>query len=216
MEETADPERRCPACGAVAKSNAEWCWRCYERLLVPAPQVPAAPSPAETQTDESTGGVQKRPLTWPCAACGHENGIELEACEMCGTSFAALMRTDDKGSDVPPPAAFRRSLIYPGLGHAMVGRSLDGIARGAMFSMLVVMLVIVLLSGFATGFGHMALGLFVLVSLLVYLETAWEAYRIADGNPPLISSRTLTWITTGVILGSSALLAFTLAAAAKR
>jgi hypothetical protein len=234
MEEPGGAERRCPNCGAVALSDAQWCWRCYQPLPTPepepepepaseaAPQVPARPDEGQGSNDASTRSPGEPPappaksLSWPCAACGHENGIELEVCERCGTSFAALMRTDDKLPDVPPPRAFRRSLIYPGLGHAMVGRSLDGIARGALFAMLLMMTVIVLLSGSSSGLDYAVLGLFIVMCLLVYLETAWEAYRLASGDAPLISSRMLLWIATGVILGSSAILAYTLAIVARR
>ena len=218
--EPVETERRCPECDAVATESAEWCWRCYQPLR---PPEPAAPITTEPSTDPSPDlpkrpdlDHDKKPLAWPCAACGHENGIELEVCEKCGTSFAALMRADEKSPDVPPPAAFRRSLIFPGMGHAMVGRSLDGIARGALFTMLLMMTGIVLLSGFSGALGWTVLGLFVAMCLIVYLETAWEAYRLADGEAPLISSRMLLWVATGVILGSSAILAYTLAIVARR
>jgi hypothetical protein len=229
MEESGETERRCPECGAVATESAEWCWRCYQPMRAPEPpaeisaDLPAdlptdlpADLPARPDLDGLPKAAQKKVLAWPCATCGHENGVELEVCEMCGTSFAALMRADDKPPDVPPPLAFRRSLIYPGLGHAMVGRSLDGIARGALFAMLLMMLVIVLLSGFAGALGYAVLVLFLVMCLAVYLETAWEAYRLASGDPPLISSRMLLWVATGVILASSAILAYTLAIVARR
>lgn len=241
MEESGEAEHRCPNCGALAVADAEWCWRCFQRLAAPEPPPkaeapeaePKAESAAEPKGDGVEPGVPARPdldqdpdvphpkpaakvLAWPCAACGHENGIELEVCERCGTSFAALMKSDEKPPDVPPQLAFRRSLIYPGLGHAMVGRSLDGIARGALFAMLLMMLIIVLLSGFSGVLSWVVLALFIAMCLVVYLETAWEAYRLASGDPPLITSRMLLWVATGVILGSSAILAYTLAIVARR
>jgi hypothetical protein len=234
MEESGEAEHRCPNCGALAVAGAEWCWRCFQRLaaLEPPPEAEAeAEAPGTEQGLEP--GVPARPdlgddpdaphprapakvLAWPCAACGHENGIELEVCERCGTSFAALMKSDEKPPNVPPQLAFRRSLIYPGLGHAMVGRSLDGIARGALFAMLLMMMIIFLLSGVSGTLGWVVLALFVAMCLVVYLETAWEAYRLASGDPPLITSRMLLWVATGVILGSSAIFAYSLATAAKR
>jgi hypothetical protein len=225
MEESGETERRCPECGAVATESAEWCWRCYQPMRAPEPaaEVPAdlpadlsAGLPARPDLDGLPKAAPKKALTWPCATCGHENGVELEDCERCGTSFAALMRADEKPPDVPPQLAFRRSLIYPGLGHAMVGRSLDGIARGALFAMLLMMLVIVLLSGFSGALAYAVLVLFVVMCLAVYLETAWEAYRLASGDRPLISSRMLLWVATGVIIASSAILAYTLAIVARR
>lgn len=233
MEEPGEAEHRCPNCGALAVADAEWCWRCFQRLAAPEPPPKAEVPEAEPKVDGVEPGVPARPdldqdpdaphpksaakvLAWPCAACGHENGIELEVCERCGTSFAELMKSDEKRPDVPPKLALRRSLIYPGLGHAMVGRSLDGIARGALFAMLLMMLVIVLLSGFSGALGWVVLALFIAMCLVVYLETAWEAYRLASGDPPLITSRVLLWVATGVIVGSSTILAYALAMAARR
>jgi hypothetical protein len=126
------------------------------------------------------------------------------------------MRADEKPPEVEPQAAMRRSLLFPGLGHALVGRPLDGIARGALFAMLLVMVLIVLLSGLSSEVAVVVFTLFLAMALIAYAGAAWEAYRLAEGDPPFLSSRTLLWITTGVILGSTALLAFTLAFVAKR
>ena len=164
----------------------------------------------------ATPVAEKKPLTWPCAACLHENPLELDACELCGTSFATLMRSDEKLPEVEPSRALRRSLLFPGLGHALVGRPLDGVARGALFAMLLVMLLIVLLSGLSSSVAVVVFSLFLVMALVAYAGTAWEAYRLAEGEAPFVSSRTLLWITAGVILGSTALLAFTLAIVAKR
>jgi hypothetical protein len=227
---TSSTERRCPTCGALVIEDAQWCPQCFSPLPKTEPEPPPPPPTLEEPDEEIEAGSaevgatdppsapaqQKKALTWPCAACLHENPIDLDTCELCGTSFATLMRADEKPPEVEPTAALRRSLIFPGLGHALVGRPLDGLARGALFAMLLVMLLIVLLSGLSSTVAVVVFLLFLAMALVAYAGAAWEAYRLADGDPPFVSSRTLLWVTAGVILGSSALLAFTLAIVAKR
>jgi hypothetical protein len=164
----------------------------------------------------SAAEVPKPAATWPCATCGHRNPIDLNTCEECGSSFATTMRSDEKPTEVDPADAMKRSLIFPGLGHGLVGMPLEGIARGALFGMLLLMVLIVLLSGLTSAIAVIVFVVFSTMAALAYAGSAWEAYRIADGERPFVSSRALLWITAGVILGSSALLAFTLAFVAKR
>jgi hypothetical protein len=227
---TSSTERRCPTCGALVLQDAQWCPQCFVTLpkleppLPAAPEATAAPEAPEKAAEKAEGDIdppsapaqEKKAPTWPCPACLHENPLELDVCELCGTSFATLMRADEKPPEVEPSAALRRSLLFPGLGHALVGRPLDGIARGALFAMLLVMLLIVLLSGLSSSVAVVVFVLFLAMALVAYAGTAWEAYRLAEGEQPFVSSRTLLWITAGVILGSTALLAFTLAIVAKR
>ena len=229
---TSSTERRCPTCGALVIEDAQWCPQCFVPLPKTEPEPPPPPPPPATEergaeiepgitgegaTDPpSAPELEKKALTWPCAACLHENPIDLDACELCGTSFATLMRADEKPPDIEPGAALRRSLLFPGLGHALVGRPLDGLARGALFAMLLVMLLIVLLSGLSSTVAVVVFFLFLAMAVVAYAGAAWEASRLAEGERPFVSSRTLLWVTAGVILGSSTLLAFTLAVVAKR
>jgi hypothetical protein len=172
-------------------------------------------SPGSTQVGSTavTDGV--RP-TWPCPACGKDNAIELDECELCGTSFATLMRQDEAPPQVEPKDALAWSLIFPGLGHRKVGRGLDGLARGVLFAMLFAMALVIVISG-VTSSGLLGVFLlFMVMAMVVYFGSAYEAYRLAEGGAPLVSTRVLLWATVGVIMMSVVLLALTVVTAARR
>ena len=98
-------------------------------------------------------------------------------------------RTLDK---VDPRAAFRRSLMFPGLGHRMVpGRELEGFSRGVLFAMLLIATLMLGLSGVHSGAVFVLFLVYLRATILVYLVTAFEAARLARGSEPLVSSRTL-------------------------
>jgi len=126
------------------------------------------------------------------------------------------MRSDEKPPPVDPMSAFRRSLIFPGLGHRMVGHAVDGLARGVLFSILAGMTLLAILTRASTVTLVAVLILFAVMTILVYLGSAWEAYRLADGEQPLVSSRVLLWAAVGAIMLSVALLALAVSSAARR
>ena len=224
---TADEERRCPSCGALATSDVQWCGQCFAVLTDPEPAEPepepelAAPEPATApgavaEHEPTEPGSAGKAPTWPCPACGNDNAIELDVCRMCGTPFAALMRQDEQRPEVDPKSALLWSLVFPGLGHRKVGRSADGLARGVLFAMLFAMALVAGLSGLGSA---AALGLFALylgLAIVVYAGSAFEAYRLAEGGEPIVSSRALLWVTVGVIMFSVVLLALTVVTAARR
>jgi hypothetical protein len=153
---------------------------------------------------------------WPCPVCGNDNAIELDACAVCGTPFATLMRADEKPLSVEPRDALKWSLIYPGLGHRRVGRSADGLARGVLFGVLLALTLLLGTSGLGSSVLVMAFGLYAVLTLLVYVGSAVEAYQLAEGGDVLLSSRGLLWATVGVILVSVATIALSLVGAARR
>lgn len=230
--------KRCPDCNALVSPDAEWCGQCLRSLIEPDPEperepktsepatLPEAPpmpelaalaaSDAEGTAAASLPEAPGKAPTWPCPACGNDNAIELDACTLCGTSFASLMRQDEAPPQVEPKDALAWSLIYPGLGHRKLGRGLDGLARGVLFTMLAAMVIVILASGVTTGGLLGVLALFLFMALAVYLGSAYEAYRIAQGGAPLVSARALLWATVGVIMASVILLALTVASVASR
>jgi predicted RNA-binding Zn-ribbon protein involved in translation (DUF1610 family) len=212
-------ERRCPDCGALAGPDADWCGQCFRALREPQPQAEAvaiAGAPARPPREVDDGPAGRRAPTWPCPACGNENALELDACAVCGTTFAALMRVDDAPPTVDPKDAMAASLIFPGLGHRKAGRGLDGLARGVLFAVLAAMAATMFVSGVDSAGTFGVFALFLGGALIVYLGSAWEAYHIAGGGRPLVSSRALLWATVGVILASVMLLAVSVATVARR
>ena len=51
---------------------------------------------------------------------------------------------------------------------------------------------------------------------VVYLLTAFEAARLAEGGEPLVSSRALLWATVAILLLSIVVVAFVIGTAARR
>ena len=216
---------RCSSCDALVTSDAEWCGQCFTPLKR-APVSPEALAAAvgikiTEQTPETrsagkddgaappTPSGPKARLVWPCPACEHENDIELNVCEICGTSFASLMKADDEPIRIEPKDALTWSLIYPGLGHRKAGRGAEGVARGALFTLSLILLLMVVLSGLGSIGQSAMVALYLTTTLIVYLGSAAEAYRIAGGGAPFVSSRTLLWVTVGLLLVSIGLLALT-------
>jgi len=215
--------RRCPDCGALASPDAEWCGQCFRSLVEPDPDPKPAAEPvsqhvavAAGRAEAVTGERPARAPVWPCPACGNENAIELDACAVCGTTFAALMRQDDATPKVDPTDALKASLLFPGLGHRKVGRGLDGLARGVLFAVLASMAATMFISGVTTSGTFGVFALFLGAALLVYVGSAFEAYRLAEGEQPFLSSRALLWATVVVIIGSVLLLAVSVVTVARR
>jgi hypothetical protein len=216
------PERRCPNCGALVSEDAEWCGQCFTNLRAPDPPS-AVPAPAVGETSEASAaraadtGATERPsgAFWPCPVCGTNNPIVLEACEVCGTPFAAVMRGDTR-RDADPDAAFRRSLLFPGLGHAMLGYSLDGFARGAVFTLAVLVAILLPLSVPTTSLTILAVVLSVAAAAGVYALSAVEVKRLVQRRGLIVESRFLLWGAVGLMMLTVGAIALSVASETRR
>jgi hypothetical protein len=183
-------------------ADADWCGQCFTSLrpVEPEPEVPPI---TRVATAEGATGA-----TWPCPTCGADNPIELDTCAVCGTSFAQLLRQEQEARPtVSPRDVFLWSLIFPGLGHAKVGRAPDGIARGTLFVLTFGLALVIMLSGVSNAAVFAVVVLLLVAALAVYLGSAAEAYRIAEGGAPFVSARTLLWATVALIMVAVSLLA---------
>jgi Double zinc ribbon len=196
-------ERRCPNCSALVSEDAEWCGQCFTSLRAPPAEPPAvAPTPPSASEPAKASSAP----TWPCPACGEANPIELDTCRVCGTPFAQLFREPEIRPTISPRDAFLWSLTFPGVGHAKAGRAGDGIARGTLFVLTFGLTLVIAFSGASTGPLRAVVVLLLVSSLTVYLGSAFEASRIADGGEPLVSARALLWTTVAVVMLSVGLL----------
>jgi hypothetical protein len=139
--------------------------------------------------------------------CGTQNAIELDLCSVCGTSFGRLLREETTAPTVSPRDAFLWSLTFPGVGHAKAGRAPDGIARGTLFVLTFGLALLIMVSGVSSAPVFGVVILLLGSALVIYLGSAAEAYRIADGGPPFVSARVLLWATVALIMVSVSLLA---------
>jgi hypothetical protein len=208
-------DRRCPNCQALVSSDAEWCGQCFTSLRAASEPEPTGASGPVKITRQATEGARGA-ASWTCPACSHENALELDLCEVCGTPFGALFRQEDAGPRVDPGTALRKSLLLPGLGHAAVGRVPDGIARGMLFAWTFGTALVILLAGVSSGPAAGLLALYGVLAVALYVFTAYEAYRMAEGGGPLVSSRVLLWGAVSLVLVSALMAAFLISSAARR
>jgi hypothetical protein len=184
-------------------ADADWCGQCFTSLRAPAPE-PAPLAPESVGTQDRAG---RAPATWPCPTCGTENAIALDLCSVCGTSFGQLLREEVAAPTVSPRDAFLWSLVFPGIGHAKAGRAPDGIARGTLFVLTFGLALVIVVSGVSSGPVFGVVVLLLGSALVIYLGSAAEAYRLADGGSPFVSARVLLWATVALIMVSVSLLA---------
>lgn len=194
-------EARCPNCSALVSADADWCGQCFTSLRPePEPESAAPDAPVATATPPGDAA-------WPCPVCGERNPIELDACRVCGTPFADLLRQQDARPAVAPRDALLWSLIFPGIGHAKAGRPADGIARGTLFVLTFGLTLVISLAGMSNAALVGVVALLLASALTIYVGSALEAHRIAEGGQAFLSPRALLWATVGVIMVSVGLLA---------
>jgi hypothetical protein len=144
--------------------------------------------------------------------------LTADVCGVCGTSFAEAMRAGERPSrpEVAPKDALAWSLIFPGLGHRKLGLGVDGFARGTIFVLCFAMAALIGLGGSLSGPLFTVFALYMTMALVVYLGTAVEAYRIAEGGSPFVATRVLLWGLTVLILLSVVLIALAVVGASRR
>lgn len=153
---------------------------------------------------------------WPCPVCDGRNPLAADACLTCGTPFATLMRAEPERPQIEPRRAVLRSLLFPGLGHRLVGRPVDGLARGVLFGICLGMTVLSVTAGGGSGAATGLLVLFAGTGVAVYVLSAMEAARLAAGGDAMVSSRLLLWVLVGVVFLSVSMLAVAVITAARR
>jgi hypothetical protein len=207
-------ERRCPNCGALVAADAEWCGQCYTpmRLETGVGESGAAKDPTSIAIATPGGGgieveAGGRP-TWTCSVCGEPNAIEATLCSTCGAPFARLLEQPTERPEIKPQTAAIWSFVWPGIGHWKAGYRADGVARIVLFAWTFGTLMVLLIARFGTGglgptFPLVAL--FLVAASAVYVVSAIDAYRVAGGESPLVTSRLLLWGSAVLIVASVAL-----------
>lgn len=167
--------------------------------LAERPDAQPGPPPVGVAGSDELG--PPRTPTWACPVCETENPLEADACTVCGTPFAQLLRQDPARKSVDPSAAMRRSLLFPGLGHAMVGESIDGFVWGFLFVFVLAMAVLLVLARLGQSLAPILpiVGALVAVAVWIWIFTATEAARLARGLPPLLARNRLPWVAAGVV-----------------
>lgn len=218
-------ERRCPNCRGLVGADAEWCTQCFTRLDTPEAREPAAAgegdvaSPGVTRPTSTPPASRSKPvadlgervihsrgdtIVWTCPACETENPIESPVCSACGTPFRQMLQDPEEPIDVDPGRAAMLSLIFPGVGHFVVGRPGEGTARGIVFAFALVT-GIVSLGAVTRGSGALYTLLMVMslgAAAALYVVSTVDAGRAASRLPPLLAPRVLMYGGLGLILAS--------------
>lgn len=219
--------RRCPNCGGLVGAGAPWCGQCLtplteragseERAVPKRPLDPSGPSgpngevaPRLSRSKQESGRFRAAGdgLVWTCPQCDLENPLDSSACVRCGTPFRNLFEKEPVQTSVDPERAIGLSLIFPGLGHRVLGRAAEGLARAVVFLWTIGMGVAILATagGFNAGpFLPVVVVLFA-AAAIVYVTTAADAGRIARGDAPIMNSRMLLYGSTGLMFAIVAIL----------
>ena len=163
-----------------------------------------------------TRSAPSREPFWPCSVCGAENPIALDICGVCGTPFAHVMRTATEAPRVEPRDAVIRSLLFPGLGHRALGRSVDGFARGVLFAVTFGLGLLLAIASAGSPALVGAFALFLLAGIGVYAMSAVEAHRLASGGRLLVPTNVLMWVVVGVVFVGVSLLVIGVVSATHR
>jgi hypothetical protein len=206
-------------------ADAEWCGQCFTSLRPVEAETPATAVAAERPAGPSAGALggaiqieDGRP-EWTCPACETRNPIEATLCTACGTPFARLLEEPTARPQMDPQTAAVWSMAFPGLGHWKLGHRGEAIARFAMFGWAFGALLVLLVSRMGKGGMGPTMPLFLLflgASVAIYVLSAVDAYRIAGGERPLVSSRALLWTSAGLIVLSVLIATFVTLPAARR
>jgi len=219
--------RRCPNCGGLVGEGAAWCGQCLTSLAErpgpdeesvasppPDPSVPPGPNGEValrlSRSKQGSGRfhVAGDGLVWKCPQCDLDNPLDASACARCGTPFRSLFEKEQVQASVDPGRATGLSLIFPGLGHRVLGRAAEGLARAVVFLWTMGMGVAILATagGFNAGpFLPVVIVLFA-AAAIVYATTAADAGRIARGDSPIMTSRMLLYGSTGLMFAVVAIL----------
>lgn len=212
----------------MVASDAEWCGQCYEPLRsARLPQGTEAEAGSSASATGSTRGgrgpagieIEAGRASWTCATCGERNAIEAATCAACGTPFTRLLEEPADRPAIEPQTAAVWSLAWPGLGHWRAGYRADGVARIVLFAWTFGTLVVLIVSRLGKGGLGATLPLFVaflISAAAVYVVSAIDAYRLAGGDRPLVSSRVLLWASALLVVVSAVLASFVTLPAARR
>lgn len=217
--------RRCPNCGGLVGEGAAWCGQCLtplaerarpseESAAAPDPSVPSGPNgevaPRLSPSNQVSGQFRAAGdgLVWKCPQCDLENPLDASACARCGTAFRALFEEERVQASVDPGRATGLSLIFPGLGHRVLGRGAEGLARAVVFLWTTGMGVAILATAGGLNAGPFVPVVVVLfaAAAIVYGTTAADAGRIARGDAPIMTSRMLLYGSTGLMFAVVAIL----------
>ena len=181
--------------------------------LVPEVAAPQMPTPADFATAsvpskspprEAIGTkrgafvVTEKGIVWTCSVCESINPLDAMVCASCGAPFAQTLAPEPKARPQRDPGRVALlSMVFPGAGHAYLDMWGQAIARGVVFTWVILVAIL----GFSSsGSGALAV-IFTLAALAVWFVTAHDAYREANGAPNLVilKPKYFLWLVLGLL-----------------
>jgi ribosomal protein L40E len=165
-----------------------------------SPTSTITPAPRAVGTEKGAFRVKEDGVVWVCSRCEAENALEVEACRVCGTTFAETVNPKVERPERDPGRAALLSLLFPGAGHAYVGLWGQGIAR-AVLGLWVLAVVVISFVQRGGGSGVVAL-VFGVVALGMWAVAAHDAYREARREEALVllKGRAFLYVVLGLLV----------------
>lgn len=187
--------------------------------LPATPVPPPLPGTDEAAEQEATGAAREpellgdgrfrrsaEGLEWACQLCREWNPLERTTCRVCGTGFGQQPgAVEASPPDVEPAVLAGASVLLPGAGHVLLGRTAEGVTR-------LLLAVVWATGGLALLRGALASGRPVLPALPLLL--GWVVLAVASTNDALVHGgvrgrvllepRVLLWLVVAVVGGTAA------------
>ena len=140
-------------------------------------------------------------ITWTCSLCDTVNDFDRRTCEVCGASFAEVLREPEKSTKTRDPNTTALvALFFPGAGHAYLGMWGQAVARGVISTWVSITAIFALAQGASQS---KVMGMvFALVTFGLWILSAHDAYREASGQSRsvLLKDRMFLYLVLGLLL----------------
>jgi ribosomal protein L40E len=165
------------------------------------PTSTITPPPQAVGTERGAFRVKQDGVVWVCSRCESENPLEIEACRVCGSTFAETVNPKVERPERDGGTAALLSLFIPGAGHAYVGLWGQGIARAVLSVWVMVVVLVSFLQRGEAGASLIA-AVFALVAFALWAVAAHDAYREARREETLVvlKGRVFLYLVLGLLV----------------
>jgi ribosomal protein L40E len=150
--------------------------------------VEPAAEPAREVKRHGAFAVAGRDISWTCDRCDTDNELAAQICRVCGSGFGDIVRPAPERIQRDPNTVALISLFFPGAGHAYLGMWSQAIARAAMSTWVLAVVLVASLQRGVPGAGAIV-ALFGVTAFALWGVAAHDAYREASDEPHAVVLR---------------------------